>query len=981
MQFLHRNKKKNNVPQLNNLAMELRKCCNHPFLLKGVEDEVEMSTDENEIDSLINSSGKLIFLDKLLPKLRENGHRILIFSQFKIMLDILEDFLNMRDFPWERIDGSITGMKRQAAIDRYQSNGNAFIMLLSTRAGGVGINLTAADTVVIFDSDWNPQNDLQAQARCHRIGQTKHVKVYRLLCRKTYELQMFHMASLKMGLDQAVLQGIENDSTISKEEVEKLLRHGAYDIFNEEKEGISEIESNQFIEQDIDTILQRRTKTIVHESNAGSTFSKASFKGAQVEETVDVDDPEFWNKVVGDIKEPEPSNLPLKRNRKSFQQPEQQTPSDKVPQQDLPAHEKIERFKWGGSTPTEWLKSDIEKILTYLQTFGYGRLKNKVEVRDVYSVEEVQRMGWSIVLACLLELAQHEVRESTRAKERAIEKSKESLENEPNDKIEFPVDNVDLMTFEQKVEVAFEKLWKLHQCWAVKAVTDANQYTMNNSPREKGHIEFLRDKKWQNALYQKFEENVLPALKSRGWNVEQINGREDELPYMKYTYDNRTWTNVALRCVLNESKSLHPELSNVIDKLLDSCSQQKEETISLTLDAETLTVEKLQEFLWKFAPLQLQFDGCKPKRRVASLNKRLLLNSCYNMHRAVKLVSRVSSTCDDKLSREINITNKAPHPYWKPIHDATLIRGIMKHGWLERSHDDIVNDESLNWDSLLEEDSDSCSISIPQEETMSRRDKAKMLRRVADRTVRFFDKNDEFILTIKGFDREKTLLNYGIVTKYSKFGKKAFYSLDTTMLVDTEEEEKIEPCLDFPSKEKLVKRAKSILSPNPKKKQAPVAEVKTNDHGYPIMDESDRCYMLLSELLKGLVKLPFNKPHEIQSWFKTLKLAREEASNFTKLSEEMKQLHDHLLSMEGVGTNISITPLKNVIRAILGMKVAQQKNTESLFFVKKNPSTGEAALNSCLKAVSNENCLKLNYVEYFMLKVFTSFGIPYSEHL
>jgi len=474
---------------------------------------------------------------------------------------------------------------------------------------------------------------------------------------------------------------------------------------------------------------------------------------------------------------------------------------------------------------------------------------------------------------------------------------------------------------------------------------------------------------------------VLPALKSRGWNVEQINGREDELPYMKYTYDNRTWTNVALRCVLNESKSLHPELSNVIDKLLDSCSQQKEETISLTLDAETLTVEKLQEFLWKFAPLQLQFDGCKPKRRVASLNKRLLLNSCYNMHRAVKLVSRVSSTCDDKLSREINITNKAPHPYWKPIHDATLIRGIMKHGWLERSHDDIVNDESLNWDSLLEEDSDSCSISILQEETMSRRDKAKMLRRVADRTVRFFDKNDEFILTIKGFDREKTLLNYGIVTKYSKFGKKAFYSLDTTMLVDTEEEEKIEPCLDFPSKEKLVKRAKSILSPNPKKKQAPVAEVKTNDHGYPIMDESDRCYMLLSELLKGLVKLPFNKPHEIQSWFKTLKLAREEASNFTKLSEEMKQLHDHLLSMEGVGTNISITPLKNVIRAILGMKVAQQKNTESLFFVKKNPSTGEAALNSCLKAVSNENCLKLNYLEYFMLKVFISFGIPYSEHL
>ena len=82
-----------------------------------------------------------------------------------------------------------------------------------------GINLTAADTCIIFDSDWNPQNDLQAQARCHRIGQTKNVKVYRLLTRKTYEMQMFHMSSLKMGLDQAVLQGIENGGSLSGNEV------------------------------------------------------------------------------------------------------------------------------------------------------------------------------------------------------------------------------------------------------------------------------------------------------------------------------------------------------------------------------------------------------------------------------------------------------------------------------------------------------------------------------------------------------------------------------------------------------------------------------------------------------------------------------------------------------------------------------------------------------------------------------------------
>jgi SNF2 family DNA or RNA helicase len=159
--FLHKNKKKAlDGPSLNNLAMQLRKCCNHLFLLNGVEqdmrDKEKLPIEEG--DFLAGGSGKLVLLDKLLPRLKTDGHRVLIFSQFKIMLDILEDYLNCRDYTFERIDGSITGNKRQSAIDRYQdskSKDPPFVMLLSTRAGGVGINLTAADTCVIFDSDWN----------------------------------------------------------------------------------------------------------------------------------------------------------------------------------------------------------------------------------------------------------------------------------------------------------------------------------------------------------------------------------------------------------------------------------------------------------------------------------------------------------------------------------------------------------------------------------------------------------------------------------------------------------------------------------------------------------------------------------------------------------------------------------------------------------------------------------------------------------
>ncbi|KAH7482156.1 hypothetical protein KRP22_009845 [Phytophthora ramorum] len=357
-EFLSRGGRKGETPSLMNVLMELRKCCNHPFLVKGVEErEVkrllkQTSVPKEEIqrqvsDSLVNTSGKLVLLDKLLPRLKETGHRVLIFSQFKIMLDILQDYLALRRYICERIDGNITGNERQSAIDRFcRKDSNSFIMLLSTRAGGVGINLTAADTVIIYDSDWNPQNDLQAQARCHRIGQKKSVKIYRLLTSKTYELHMFHKASLKLGLDQAVLGGIKNDDPVaklkgatkksntndrmSKEEIENLLKHGAYEMFKEQ-ESEAEAASKKFGEESIDQILSRST-TIVHDptrdvegnekKNVMSSFSKATFvSSANPDEEVDIDDPNFWTKVIGlngveEQKKEEPSPLQKRRCRR-----------------------------------------------------------------------------------------------------------------------------------------------------------------------------------------------------------------------------------------------------------------------------------------------------------------------------------------------------------------------------------------------------------------------------------------------------------------------------------------------------------------------------------------------------------------------------------------------------------------------------------------------------------------------------------------
>ena len=128
---------------MNNLSMQLRKCCNHPFLLSGVEDEFKArwSGVKDEMERLVESSGKFILLDKLLPKLKEDGHRVLIFSHFTSMLDIIEDYLELRGYSFDRIDGSIIGRSRQLAIDRFQNETieEPFIMMLSTRAGGLGM--------------------------------------------------------------------------------------------------------------------------------------------------------------------------------------------------------------------------------------------------------------------------------------------------------------------------------------------------------------------------------------------------------------------------------------------------------------------------------------------------------------------------------------------------------------------------------------------------------------------------------------------------------------------------------------------------------------------------------------------------------------------------------------------------------------------------------------------------------------------------
>jgi len=299
---------------LNNVAMELRKCCCHPYLIDGVESKIladdpppPTSSPEHDLhifSKLVQASGKMLLLDKLLPKLKQEGHRVLIFSQMTRMLDILEDYLLYRQYSFERIDGSVRGVDRQFAIDRFSNTtSQSFCFLLSTRGCGQGINLTAADTVIMYDGDWNPQNDVQALARCHRIGQTKKVMVYRLITRKTYEFTMFQRASMKLGLDHAVMTGLtdvaggEDGKKMSKKEqdkeTERLLKYGAYALADDD-----DTEAKQFEEANIDEILQSRA-THIKSSNEDNRLSKATFVVSGSDTNLDIEDPDFWTKVVG----------------------------------------------------------------------------------------------------------------------------------------------------------------------------------------------------------------------------------------------------------------------------------------------------------------------------------------------------------------------------------------------------------------------------------------------------------------------------------------------------------------------------------------------------------------------------------------------------------------------------------------------------------------------------------------------------------
>lgn len=253
---------------IKNRAMQLRKCCNHPYLFdEPLNGSGEIATDER----LVEAAGKLVVLDKMLAKLKRDGHKVLIFSQMTRVLDILQDMMDFREHTYCRLDGNTDLQSRQDQMDAFNKKGgpngvaeeDIFCFLLSTRAGGLGINLISADTVIFYDSDWNPQQDNQAQDRCHRIGQTKEIVVYRLVTENSFENRMIARAIEKRKLERVVIQrgqfkqhqprSVEESASraLTNEELEELLKDDVLIRNGVESGGINDDELFNILDRDL----------------------------------------------------------------------------------------------------------------------------------------------------------------------------------------------------------------------------------------------------------------------------------------------------------------------------------------------------------------------------------------------------------------------------------------------------------------------------------------------------------------------------------------------------------------------------------------------------------------------------------------------------------------------------------------------------------------------------------------------------------
>lgn len=297
---------------LNNILMQLRKCLCHPFMYS---DAIEERHHDPMIlhRNLVEASAKLVLLEIMLPKLRERGHRVLIFTQFLNQLDIIEDFLGGIGFEYRRLDGQMDSLEKQRRIDAFNApDSSIFAFLLSTRAGGVGINLATADTVIIMDPDFNPHQDMQALSRAHRIGQKNKVLCFQLVTKDSVEERIMQVGRKKMALDHALIESMDDDE-IAGDDLESILKHGAQALFNDDYQKTAIHYDSAAVDKVLDRSHMEKTKL----DDDGSTDAQYAYArvwsndkngfddglGLEVEEAPEPINSSVWDKILAEREE------------------------------------------------------------------------------------------------------------------------------------------------------------------------------------------------------------------------------------------------------------------------------------------------------------------------------------------------------------------------------------------------------------------------------------------------------------------------------------------------------------------------------------------------------------------------------------------------------------------------------------------------------------------------------------------------------
>ncbi|XP_061715544.1 ATP-dependent helicase brm [Cydia pomonella] len=428
------NKGKGGAKALMNTIVQLRKLCNHPFMFQHIEEKFcdHIGTGGGVVSGpdLYRVSGKFELLDRILPKLKQTGHRVLVFCQMTQCMTIIEDYLSWRGFQYLRLDGMTKAEDRGDLLKKFNDvDSEYFIFLLSTRAGGLGLNLQSADTVIIFDSDWNPHQDLQAQDRAHRIGQRNEVRVLRLMTVNSVEERILAAARYKLNMDEKVIQAGMFDQKSTGSERQQFLQsilHQDGDDEEEENEVPDDDLINEMIarsEEELEIFKQidierRKTETqtrLIDESelpdwlvknddevvcNKGQSWSfvdedEILGRGSRQRKEVDYTDSlteKEWIKAIDDEfeeeEEDEDDDEVLDKKRKKGRKRRRQEDSD---EEDVPSSSK-KKNKTETNQLKKTLKNVMKKVIDYTDESGrvlsepFMKLPSRRELPDYYDI-------------------------------------------------------------------------------------------------------------------------------------------------------------------------------------------------------------------------------------------------------------------------------------------------------------------------------------------------------------------------------------------------------------------------------------------------------------------------------------------------------------------------------------------------------------------------------------------------------------------